>query len=94
MNRMPRFLMKVPTAPQFPHFIWSGDGCDPHEKKCTPMIKKEIMLLFFLPLPLGEGWGEGLSVTRFAPSPNPSQKGREKLFAKSQTESLGHYFFQ
>jgi hypothetical protein len=43
MNRVPCSLMKVPTAPHLPHFIWLGAGCEPQEKKCTPMIKKEIM---------------------------------------------------
>jgi len=33
------------------------------------------------PLPLGEGWGEGLSSSSFAPSPNPSQKGGEETQA-------------
>src|SRR6185436_12994665 len=32
----------------------------------------------FLPLPLGEGWGEGLCASSFAPSPNPSQREGNK----------------
>src|SRR6476619_523150 len=32
------------------------------------------MFELFLPLPLGEGWGEGLCGSSFAPSPNPSQR--------------------
>ena len=31
-----------------------------------------------LPLPLGEGWREGLSVSSLAPSPNPSQREGKK----------------
>src|SRR6266849_499336 len=41
----------------------------------------------FLPLPLGEGWGEGLSAPRFAPSPNPSQReGKKPSTLDSETE--------
>ena len=40
------------------------------------------------PLPLGEGWGEGLSSSSFAPSPNPSQREANHAQRSSrQTES-------
>ena len=32
----------------------------------------------FLPFHLGEGWGEGLCASSFAPSPNPSQSEGKK----------------
>ncbi len=38
----------------------------------------------FLPLPLGEGWGEGVSASSFAPSPHPSQReGKADIPAQS-----------
>jgi len=41
----------------------------------------------FLPLPLGEGWGEGLRSSSFAPSPNPSQREGKKPCTFQSTRS-------
>src|SRR5205809_746909 len=46
----------------------------------------------FRPRPLGEDWGEGLSPSRFAPSPNPSQREGKKPLFESQTEVRATFY--
>src|SRR5882762_3184117 len=53
----------------------------------------KVWLEVFLPLPLGEGWGEGLCASSFAPSPNPSQR-EGKNHARSTTCSDVHKVYR
>src|SRR6266550_9447030 len=50
----------------------------PNRDVCLTFCAGQGCSSVFLPLPLGEGWGEGLCVSSFAPSPNPSQREGKK----------------
>jgi hypothetical protein len=41
MKLMPRFCMKLPMVPQWLQRICEGSGCEPHVKKCVPIMKKK-----------------------------------------------------
>src|SRR6266403_2206073 len=64
-----------------------------HNQRAVQKAKRDDCP-FLLPLPLGEGWGEGLCTSSFAPSPNPSQregkKPRNNLFRRSLSLSCDH----
>src|SRR5205807_10566019 len=56
-----------------------GRGLESPSRPATPLFP--VSLFLRLPLPLGEGWGEGLSTEPLATPlfPNPSPRGRREI---------------